>query len=73
MPAARVLLRAGKAGEARTIAGELEGQLQKQNRAYGKIRLAEIAIEGREFDDPSDLLPRARPLAGRCAWRVGPA
>ena len=36
VPAARVLLRAGKAAEARTLAAELEGELQKQSRAYGK-------------------------------------
>ncbi|MCU1383319.1 MAG: hypothetical protein JWL71_2016, partial [Acidobacteria bacterium] len=64
VPAARVLLRAGKPAEARPFASELEGQLQKQNRAYGKIVLAEIALE--EKRPPAmaiDLLTQARQLA----------
>ena len=40
-----MLIRAGKVSEARAIASELEGQLQKQSRAYGKILLAEIAMD----------------------------
>ena len=64
VPAARVLLRAGKTAEARTIATELEGQLQKQNRAYGKIVLAEIALEEkRPAAEAIDLLTQARQLA----------
>jgi hypothetical protein len=63
VPAARVLIRAGKAAEARTLAGELEGQLQKLNRAYGKILLAEIALEDKKFGDAIDLLTESRPLA----------
>ena len=63
VPAARVLIRAGKAAEARTLAGDLEGQLQKLNRAYGKILLAEIAIEDKKFGAAIDLLAESRPLA----------
>ena len=62
VPAARVLLRAGKAAEARTLAAELEGQLQKQNRAYGKIVLAEIALDEKKTADAIDLLTQARAL-----------
>jgi serine/threonine protein kinase/tetratricopeptide (TPR) repeat protein len=63
VPAARVLLRAGKGGEARALAAELEGQLQKQNRAYAKIVLAEIALEDRKVAEASDLLTQARDLS----------
>jgi tetratricopeptide (TPR) repeat protein len=63
VPAARVLLRAGKAAEARTIAAELEDQVQKQNRAYGKIVLAEIALEEKKTAEAIDLLTQARALA----------
>ena len=64
VPAARVLLRAGKGAEARTCAAELEGQLQKPNRAYGKIVLAEIALEEkRPPAEAIDLLTQARQLA----------
>jgi len=60
VPAARVLLRAGKAADARAIAADLESQLQKQNRAYGKILLAEIALEEKKVADATDLLIAAR-------------
>ena len=63
VPAARVLIRAGRVAEARALASELEGQLQKQNRAYGKILLAEIALEEKKFAEAIDLLTQARPLA----------
>ncbi len=63
VPAARVLLRAGKVAEARALAAELEGQLQKQNRAYGKIVLAEIALEEKKPAEAVDLLTQARGLA----------
>ena len=63
VPAARVLLHAGKVAEARAIAAELEGQLQKQNRAYGKIVLAEIAMEEKKPAGAVDLLLEARTLA----------
>jgi tetratricopeptide (TPR) repeat protein len=62
VPAARVLLRAGKAAEARAIASELEGQLQKESRAYGKILLAEIAIDEKKTAEAIDLLTQARSL-----------
>jgi Flp pilus assembly protein TadD len=62
VPAARVLILAGKAGEARPIAQELEGQLQKESRAYGKILLAEIALEEKKTAEAIDLLTQARAL-----------
>ena len=62
VPAARVLLRAGKATEARAIASELEGQLQKESRAYGKILLAEIAMDDKKTAEAVDLLTQARSL-----------
>ena len=58
-----MLIRSGKIAEARTLASELEQQLQKQNRAYGKILLAEIAIEDKKYADAIDLLTQARQLA----------
>ena len=61
--AARVLLRAGKADEAKALATELGNQLQKQNRAYGKILLAEIALEDKRTSDAVDLLVEARKFA----------
>jgi tetratricopeptide (TPR) repeat protein len=63
VPAARVLILAGKAGEARAIATELEGQLQKQNRAYGKILLAEIALDEKAVPRAIDLLKEALALS----------
>jgi eukaryotic-like serine/threonine-protein kinase len=63
VPAARVLLRAGKAAEARVLAADLEGQLQKQSRAYGKLVLAEIALEDKKTADATDLLRQARELS----------
>ncbi len=63
VPAARVLLRASKVGEAKALAAGLEGQLQKQSRAYGKILLAEIALEDRKTNEAVDLLVEARKFA----------
>jgi eukaryotic-like serine/threonine-protein kinase len=63
VPAARVFLRAGRAADARALATELEGQLQKQNRAYAKIVLAEIALEEKQAVQATDLLMQARALS----------
>jgi len=63
VPAARVLMRAGKAAEARALATELENQLQKHNRAYAKIVLAEIALEEKKVAAATDLLAQARALS----------
>jgi tetratricopeptide (TPR) repeat protein len=63
VPAARVLLRAGKSSEARALATDLEAQLQKQNRAYAKIVLAEIALEEKRTAEATDLLTQARALS----------
>jgi len=63
VPAARVLLRAGRSAEARALGSELEGQLIKQNRAYGKILLAEIALDEKKPTAAVDLLMQARALA----------
>ncbi|MGH9144838.1 MAG: protein kinase domain-containing protein, partial [Vicinamibacterales bacterium] len=61
--AARVLILSGRAAEARTIATALEGQLQKQNRAYGKILLAEIALEEKAVPQAIDLLNESQALS----------
>jgi tetratricopeptide (TPR) repeat protein len=63
VPAARVLMRAGKPADARALAADLENQLQKQNRAYAKIVLAEIALEDKKVADATDLLTQARALS----------
>jgi tetratricopeptide (TPR) repeat protein len=63
VPAARVLLRAGKTAEARALADQLGMQLQKQSRSYAKIVLAEIALEEKKPAEAVDLLTQARALA----------
>ena len=63
VPAARVFLRAGRIPEARTLAADLGAQLPKQNRAYGKLILAEIALEEKKPTEAVDLLTQARGLA----------
>ncbi len=45
------------------LAAELEGQLQKQNRAYGKILLAEIALDEKKITEAVDQLGKAKELA----------
>ena len=62
VPAARVDIAVARAAEARAIASELEGQLQKQSRAYGKIILAEIALSEKKTTEAVDLLGQAREL-----------
>ncbi len=63
VPAARVAIAAGRIGDAKAIATELEGQLQKQNRAYGKIILAEIALSEKRTAEATDLLAQSQQLA----------
>ena len=63
VPAARVLIQAGKAGEARALASGLEAQVPKQNRAYGKILLAEIAMDDRAYPRALDELNQAIALS----------
>ena len=63
VPAARVLILAGRTAEARAIAAGLEGQLQKQNRAYGKILSAEIALDEKAVPRAIDLLKDALTLS----------
>jgi tetratricopeptide (TPR) repeat protein len=62
VPAARILTRAGRTAEARTLAAELGRQLPKQSRAYGKIVLAEIALEEKKPAEAADLLTQARAI-----------
>src|SRR3954471_22117743 len=63
VPAARVFLRAGRIADARGLAADLAAQLPKQNRAYAKIILAEIALEEKKPAEATDLLTQARALA----------
>jgi tetratricopeptide (TPR) repeat protein len=60
--AARVLIQTGNATTARSLAASLESQLPKQNRAYAKILLAEIAMQSGKYADAIDLLTQARAL-----------
>jgi serine/threonine-protein kinase len=63
VPAAMVLLRAGRTDEARAIARELAQQLQPRPRAYAAIIEAEIARDGRRYADALDHFTRAIGLA----------
>jgi Flp pilus assembly protein TadD len=63
VPAARALIRAGRAADARPIAQELDGQLPKESRAYAKILFAEMALEDKKSAEAIDLLTQARTLS----------
>jgi serine/threonine protein kinase/tetratricopeptide (TPR) repeat protein len=63
VPAARLLLRAGDVEDALKIAGELGGDLQPQNRAYGKIIEGEAALARRRPSEAVDALIAARKFA----------
>jgi tetratricopeptide (TPR) repeat protein len=63
VPAAFVLLRAGRRAEAQAIASELGQKLQKRSRAYGAIIEAEIARAASHFGDAKDAFERAQKLA----------
>ena len=54
LPAARVLMAAGRETEARALATELENQLQPLNRAYGKLIVGEIALQRGQIADAVD-------------------
>jgi tetratricopeptide (TPR) repeat protein len=60
VPAAFVLLRSGRAAEARAIADELAKQFQPRSRAYGAIVHAEIARAAGRFVDSVDALAAAQ-------------
>ena len=63
VPAALVLLRAGRRAEAQAIASELGQKLQRRSRAYGAIVEGEIARSSRRFGDAKDAFERAQNLA----------
>ncbi len=63
VPAALVLLRAGRPADARAIASELGQKLQRRSRAYGAIVEGEIARSARRFGDAKDAFERAQKLA----------
>jgi tetratricopeptide (TPR) repeat protein len=63
VPAARLFLRAGGLADAKAIATELEGQLQRQSRAYGKILQGEIALDGGRNAEAVDRFLEARQMA----------
>ena len=60
--AARVFIRTGNRNEARAIADELETQLPRQSRAYGKILLGELATESGGFTEAVDRFGEARQM-----------
>jgi tetratricopeptide (TPR) repeat protein len=63
VPAALVLLRAGRRAEAQAIASELGQKLQRRSRAYGAIIEGEIARAANRFGDAKDAFERAQKLA----------
>ncbi len=60
VPAAFVLLRAGRRAEAQAIASDLGRQFQRRSRAYAAIIEAEIARTAGRFADGRDALDRAK-------------
>jgi tetratricopeptide (TPR) repeat protein/tRNA A-37 threonylcarbamoyl transferase component Bud32 len=62
VPAARVLMAAGKEFEARALATELESQLQPVNRAYGKVIAGEIALHRGVIPDAVDAFLAAQQM-----------
>jgi serine/threonine protein kinase/tetratricopeptide (TPR) repeat protein len=63
VPAARLLLRAGDVDGALELAGGLSGDLQPQNRAYGKVIEAEAALARHRPSEAVDALIAARKFA----------
>jgi tetratricopeptide (TPR) repeat protein len=63
VPAARVFIRIGNQAEAKAIAAELEGQLQRQSRAYAKIIQAELALDAGRHVEAVDRLMESRQMA----------
>jgi serine/threonine protein kinase/tetratricopeptide (TPR) repeat protein len=63
VPAALVLVRAGRRAEAQAIASELGQKLQRRSRAYGAIVEGEIARAAGRSGDAKDAFERAQKLA----------
>ena len=63
VPAARLFATAGRAEAARTLAAELEKQLQKRSRAMGAVIRAELALAEKKPVRAIDALTAARSLA----------
>lgn len=68
VPAALLLVSAGRDAEARTLAKGLEGQIQKQSRAYAQLIEGEIALREGQTPAAVDALTAAKGLAD--LWQV---
>ncbi len=62
-PAGRVLLRAGREADARTLAASLANELSPQSRAYGKLLEGEIALGRARYVDAVAAFTAAKDLA----------
>ena len=56
VPVARVLLDAGRTSDVTVLAGELDSQLQTQNRAYAHLLQAQLALARKQPAEAVDLL-----------------
>jgi tetratricopeptide (TPR) repeat protein len=63
VPAAGILIRAGREREARELAAALARDVQPQSRAYAKVIEAQILLQDRQFVDALDTLKEAKNLA----------
>jgi len=63
VPAARMLLHAGRDAEASRLAATLGQQLQPQRQAYARILQGEIALSGRRYADAVNSFRAAQKLA----------
>ena len=63
VPAALVLLRAGRRADAQAIASDLGEQIQRRSRAYGAIIEGEIARTAGRSGEAKDAFDRAQKLA----------
>jgi len=60
VPAARILLAANKNADARAFSAELQKQVRRKARAYGKVIEGEIALKERRATDAVDAFQAAR-------------
>jgi tetratricopeptide (TPR) repeat protein/tRNA A-37 threonylcarbamoyl transferase component Bud32 len=71
LPAARILIAAGREADAAAIAADLEQQLQPQSRAYGKIIRGDIALANKRFSEAVQQYRSAKDLRDIWAARFG--